>query len=417
MVKDLPTGPSSLSGGEVVASNAIEMVYDLTAGEFHLVSYPASSVPVVDVTQTFSLSGTITPTILSTSTNDWAPSGLGTATVIRSSANTAINLTGLAAPTAHVSGRVIVLQNIGSSTITLTANDALSSTADRFNLDAPFQLAPAQSVTLIYDATTTNWRRFDYSNAPPVAAQFKNLTVQAITATGVTITADEVSLEDANNDTVRAHGVNVTCLITAVGANGLDTGAEAASTWYSTWVIYNATTNTQACLLSISATGPTMPAGYTFKARFGWVRNDGSSNFYRFLQKGRRVQYTVGSNPAGTLVMANGVGGTYSTTAPVWASVAVIAANGAPSFVPSTASSILGAIGNRYNGGAAADVIAAPNGSYAGPVSTNLPPVSVDNNEASIITPFEFELESANIFWASANTGGVLLCTGYTDNL
>jgi hypothetical protein len=67
--------------------------------------------------------------------------------------------------------------------------------------------------------------------------------------------------------------------ITASGANGLDTGSEAASTWYYVWIIYNPTTDTVAGLFSLSSTSPTLPSGYTKKRRVGSIYNDASSNF------------------------------------------------------------------------------------------------------------------------------------------
>lgn len=89
----------------------------------------------------------------------------------------------------------------------------------------------------------------------------------------------------------------LTADITQSGANGLDTGMEAASMWYSAWVIGDPTgTNPIASLLSLSATNPTMPAGYTSKRRVGWVRNDAASNFLDFTQtiaegRARQIQY------------------------------------------------------------------------------------------------------------------------------
>lgn len=76
----------------------------------------------------------------------------------------------------------------------------------------------------------------------------------------------------------------LTADITVTGANGRDAGSEAANTWYHVWIIYNATTDTYAALLSTSSTAPTMPSGYTHKRRVGVVRNDGSSNFRPFAQ-------------------------------------------------------------------------------------------------------------------------------------
>jgi len=84
---------------------------------------------------------------------------------------------------------------------------------------------------------------------------------------------------------------NLTVDITASGANGLDTGSEASSTWYYIWVIKNPTSGAVAGLFSTSATSPTMPSGYTKKRLIGTVYNDSGSNLYEFRQDGDRVNY------------------------------------------------------------------------------------------------------------------------------
>ncbi|MEK6705540.1 MAG: hypothetical protein AABZ06_07110 [Bdellovibrionota bacterium] len=117
----------------------------------------------------------------------------------------------------------------------------------------------------------------------------KNLVVKYDSATQVIVTADEIVLKDSSNVSYFATSVNVTAAITSSGANGLDTGSEASSTWYYVWVIYNGTT--VASLLSTSATAPTMPSGYTYKVRAGSVYNDASSNFERFYQIDRTAYY------------------------------------------------------------------------------------------------------------------------------
>ena len=78
---------------------------------------------------------------------------------------------------------------------------------------------------------------------------------------------------------------NVSALITAAGAGGLDTGSETANTWYAVHIIADSTeTNTPDALLSLSAHNPTLPSGYDKFRRVGWTRNDGSSNFLKFIQ-------------------------------------------------------------------------------------------------------------------------------------
>lgn len=67
------------------------------------------------------------------------------------------------------------------------------------------------------------------------------------------------------------------------GANGLDTGAEAANTWYYLWLIKKSSDGTVAALWSASRTAPTMPSGYDTKCLLPFAaRNDGSSNIIPF---------------------------------------------------------------------------------------------------------------------------------------
>ncbi len=86
--------------------------------------------------------------------------------------------------------------------------------------------------------------------------------------------------------------------IAVSGLNGLDTGTEAADTWYSVWLIAKSSDGDVATLLSLSSTqaGLTFPTDYDKARRVGWVRNDASSNFLEFIQeidvgRARVVQY------------------------------------------------------------------------------------------------------------------------------
>lgn len=120
-----------------------------------------------------------------------------------------------------------------------------------------------------------------------VLAPHENLVITRPTAATVDIDANAVLLRDTNDYVYKASSVNLTVNITASGANGLDTGLEATSTWYYLWVIYNGTT--VAGLLSTSSTAPTMPSGYTYKGLVGAVYNDSGGNFVSFKQYGKAV--------------------------------------------------------------------------------------------------------------------------------
>lgn len=103
----------------------------------------------------FAFSGVITPTTLAASTDDWAPTGLASAAMIRASASAAYNLTGL---TGGASGRVVFLHNAGSYTITLKDESGSSTAANRFALASDTDLAPDSILILQYDATSARWR-------------------------------------------------------------------------------------------------------------------------------------------------------------------------------------------------------------------------------------------------------------------
>lgn len=106
----------------------------------------------------------------------------------------------------------------------------------------------------------------------------------------IDVSADELVAKNTTGTSQLLAALSATADITASGANGLDTGAEAASTWYYLWAIAKEDA-TKAVLLSASATAPTMPAGYTYKALVGAVFNDAGSNFLKFRQFGKKVVY------------------------------------------------------------------------------------------------------------------------------
>ncbi len=99
--------------------------------------------------------------------------------------------------------------------------------------------------------------------------------------------------------------------ITLSGVNGLDTNSESSATWYAVHVIADSTeTNAPASLLSTSGTSPVLPMGYDVFRRVGWVRNNLSSNFKPFIQKGtgksRMYCYDTNRLLDNLLVIVNG---------------------------------------------------------------------------------------------------------------
>lgn len=179
--------------------------------------------------------------------------------------------------------------------ITSLANPVTTDSLGRFAFyvaDGDYDLAIVKSGVI--NITVTDVTIADPKGLTPLVLP-KKLVVGNNSATPdskVDVSADEIVVEDSSGARKILKTVSVSADIAVAGANGLDTGAEAASTWYNIWVIHNPTAGTTAGLLSLSSTAPTMPSGFTYKRRVGAVRNDGSSNFLRFELRDSVTLYT-----------------------------------------------------------------------------------------------------------------------------
>lgn len=141
------------------------------------------------------------------------------------------------------------------------------------------------------------------------------------------------AMDATDTDPIRLTSPTV-CDINVTGANGRDAGAVATGWWF-IWVISQAGGASPATLMSLSATAPTMPGGYTLRRRVGACRYDsGLARFLNFRQLGAsltgpasRRDYWFWEEPTTTLRALSGGAATAFT--PV--SLAAL--------VPSTASS------------------------------------------------------------------------------
>jgi len=124
----------------------------------------------------FALTGDITPAELSGNQNNYNPTGLSTASVIRLTATNDWNITGLAGGT---DGRIIVILNVdaGSDTITLKDADAASDAANQFQLISDIPLKPGDGIALIYDSTDSRWRQLSPYKSDAYIVSLINATV------------------------------------------------------------------------------------------------------------------------------------------------------------------------------------------------------------------------------------------------
>lgn len=410
----------------------------------------------------------ISPAALGSNTYDWNPAGLATANVIRlsCSSGTTNQIGGITAPATN--GQVLVLNNIGSTnSCVLTAQDANDSTAaNRFAFEKAISIRPGRTVTVKYDLTTARWVLWQEIPSQLVMGGFKNLRLLNVTnVIGDTapttpnnqykVALDEIALEDVNGGVVRINGsvdvVDVngtntlssyacTADITASGAGGLDTGSVAASTWYFVWVISQPSgitshgTGTVSCMFSVSSTAPTMPSGYTYRARVGAVPTDASANkcLYRVQQNGRIAHYVAtganagcsAGNSLGAVLWNNANVGTTVFASPTLVATTVVG-NGLP--VPSTAVRLAVYLNTQYKGGAGnGNIIVAPNQSFSGAnngqTGTNgfqgQVGVGTTSVSATELTPIWMTLESTSLSIASTGTtSSAISISDWEDNL
>ena len=267
------------------------------------------------------------------------------------------------------------------------------------NADTVWQLTT--DGVIVVGVTSLNFSQIGARPSGSIQGSFKNMQASANgVSANISLTAEEIVVENNTTfDYQTLRNVNLTAAGTSVGINGLDAGVLAASTWYSLWVIWNGTTT--AALMSLSATAPTMPSGYTHKARTGWIRTDASVNKYpfSFKQLGKSASYIVapGSNVPAYPVMASGLS-TGSTVS-------------VGNFTPLTAARISGNIqaAASQNTGVNANNNGTAPANFA--VYANAPASGQSN------LGFNFLLETAypqNIYYISSNSG-VLSCHGWED--
>lgn len=106
-------------------------------------------------TGAFGTYGILSPASITANQNDYNPSGLSNAAMVRLTSNAAWNITGLQG---GWGGRLLFVHNIGAQTITFTDEDALSTAAYRFALTANLALAADSVALLQYDSTNLRWR-------------------------------------------------------------------------------------------------------------------------------------------------------------------------------------------------------------------------------------------------------------------
>ena len=208
--------------------------------------------------------------------------------------------------------------NTTASTINVSTLGAKAITRQDGSALLPNDIVAGQVAVCVWNPTAGGFNLLTQKATPLafVKSVHSNLVISSIGfVKTATISADAVVLLDSNNNAYMATSVAQTPSLASSGAGGLDTGAVAANTLYSEWLIYNPTTVTLSALFSLSATAPTLPSGYTYKARVGWCLTDGSSNVLAFHQYNEDLNLDVTNVNTLTKVATGSAGnitGTYA---------------------------------------------------------------------------------------------------------
>lgn len=228
------------------------------------------------------LGSVVTPAQITSNQTDYNPASSQIVSTLRISSDVAgRTISGLRNDFSGNQGRVLYLTNVGAFNIILVHETGTGTWRIKFANSRNFTLKPGVTIQLFYDVNLQRWLLL--SGAEEQTEPFPRFYRRGFTwgrtptniTSGVDIAAGECRSDD---DDVNLYTTStLTKLLSAnwaVGsaAGGLDTGARAASTWYHIYIIYNPTTLVTDALLSLSATTPTMPSGYTKKRMIGAIR-------------------------------------------------------------------------------------------------------------------------------------------------
>jgi hypothetical protein len=144
-------------------------------------------------TKSVAYPGDITPSAITLDLDNYNPSGLADAGVLRLDVQSAVSMSGLSG---GADGRVIVIYNVGTSTLSILHNNVLSSSANRFFLpEATTMLLPEdRGAQFMYDATQSRWICIGSAQVRGVNCVVYEYTTQQ-TNTDVTIPTGAVSFE------------------------------------------------------------------------------------------------------------------------------------------------------------------------------------------------------------------------------
>lgn len=272
------------------------------------------------------------------------------------------------------------------------------------------EIVAGNVISAVYSASSNTFQLLNavIQSVSGATSPLCGATALKITNSGVTpntiinMSAGQAVMQTTSGVTINRSNVSLTAINISTGnatstANGMDGEAPGTSNWLYIYMIDNGAA--PAGLVSLSATAPTLPSGYTYKCRLGAVRVDGSGNLLRTIQLGSNARYQV--TAANQPIIANGSGIPGNTAFSV------------STFVPTTATSIVLISFQICTNGT---VVVSPNNSYSSSGSFGVepyPPFGTTSNAVSSYQTFELLLESTNIYVGTAATCSSFVLNAY----
>lgn len=160
--------------------------------------------------------------------------------------------------------------------------------------------AAAGDMALVVHDSATVWRIIHFPAIPkasPPSGHLYGLTTAYVSTTSFSVAAGTAASEGSASVSLLRLTSSLTKTLSAwaagTGAGSLDTGTIAATTWYHVHLISSADGATVDVLLSLSATAPTMPSGYTGRRRIGSIKTNISAQITTFVQAGNRFRWAA----------------------------------------------------------------------------------------------------------------------------
>lgn len=256
----------------------------------------------------------------------------------------------------------------------------------------------------------TNWRPVAGSQVP--AGLHSGLVLQNNATTGnskIDYVAEELSVRIPGSTSFAQSTWAGTIDAGATGADGLDQGGLAASTWYAILAIYNRTTSAKKMMITTAAhftSGMALPSGYDAYKRYGWTKTDESSHLKRIVQQGADAWYYGASAFQQIRAGAHGT-----------ASVGNYEEEDVTGLFPSTASYMFVSGYGAANTGGLGTIHLASDNVYDSASGAAPPPIGFNDGARSGIFGVLPVVIAGKFYYAANSSGGLACARGWRDNI